>query len=72
MCLAAIYWADIRSVYFCADRLTAERAGFMDDHLYREVALPADSREVRTRQLPLEEMDRLLDEWEGMEGKVLY
>jgi guanine deaminase len=72
MCLSAIYWADIRNLWFCAGRQAAEKAGFMDRQLYDEIALPVDSREIATSQLSLEEMESLLDEWDGMEGKVLY
>lgn len=72
MCLAAIYWADIRLLWFSAGRQDAEKAGFMDRHLYDEINLPQDSREIVTTQLSLEEMGKLLDEWDRMEGKILY
>ena len=72
MCLSAIYWADIRRLWYCAGRSEAEKAGFMDRHLYDEIALPPASREIITSQRSLEEMDRLLDEWDRREGKVLY
>ncbi len=72
MCLAAIYWADIRQLWFSAGRLDAEKAGFMDRFLYDEINLPQDSREILTKQLSLEEMGKLLDEWDRMEGKILY
>ncbi|MFO7669245.1 MAG: nucleoside deaminase [Bacteroidales bacterium] len=72
MCLSAIYWADIRSLWYCAGRLEAEKAGFMDRHLYEEIALPSASREIISSQLALEKMEKLLDEWERLEGRVLY
>lgn len=72
MCLSAIYWADIRKLWYCAGRHDAEKAGFMDRHLYDEITLPADSREIVTCQLDLEEMKELMNEWDNMEGKVLY
>ena len=72
MCLSAIYWADIRNLWFCAGRKTAEKAGFMDRELYNEITLPVDARKITTSQLRLEEMESLLDEWDSMEGKVLY
>ncbi len=72
MCLSAIYWADIRNLWFCAGRKAAEKAGFMDRELYDEIALPVDSRKIATSQLNMEEMESLLDEWDRMEGKVLY
>ena len=72
MCLAAIYWSDIRTFYFSAGRSDAEHAGFMDKHLYREVSLPPESREIKSTRIELDEMTGLLDEWDRMEGKILY
>lgn len=72
MCLAAIYWADIRSLYFARDRSDAELLGFMDKHLYCEIALEEDQREIISTRISLPEMQALMDEWMGMEGKKLY
>ena len=72
MCLAAIYWADIRSVYYCAGRDVAERIGFMDRKLYVELTLPPGKREMKSSIIGLQEMDFLLDVWDQMEGKILY
>jgi len=72
MCLGAIYWADIREVYFCAGRQVAERIGFMDKHLYEEFARSTEKREIRTTLITSTDMDHLLDEWDRKEGKILY
>lgn len=72
MCLAAIYWADIRHLYFCSGREQAEAIGFMDRHLYEEIASRPDQREMSSTQIGLPEMDPLLEEWEGLEDKILY
>ena len=72
MCLAAIYWADIRSLYFSKGRSDAEIIGFMDKHLYHELSLKEDQREIRTSRLDLPEMEQLMEEWMRMDGKNLY
>lgn len=72
MCLSAIYWADIRALYYSSGKSDAENAGFMDKHLYREISLPPESREIHSTRIRMEEMDQLLDEWDRMEGKILY
>ena len=72
MCLGAIYWADIRKVYFSAGRQVAERIGFMDKHLYDEFALSSKGREMSTTLISIGAMDKLLDEWDHMDGKILY
>ena len=52
MCLSAIYWSRISRVVFASDRNDADRAGFRDDLLYRELLMdPAD------RSLPFEQLD---------------
>ena len=72
MCLAAIYWADIRQLYFCSGQEVAEKIGFMDRHLYEEIARLPEQREMQSIKIDLPEMDHLLDEWNGMEDKLLY
>jgi guanine deaminase len=72
MCLAAIYWADIRNLFFCSGRKQAEKIGFMDRHLYEEFARLPEQREMNTTQIGIADMDRLLEEWNGLEDKILY
>ena len=72
MCLAAIYWADIRMLYFARGRSDAERMGFMDNHLYHELSLEVDQREILTTRIAVPEMEALMEEWMGLKGKKLY
>lgn len=72
MCLGAIYWADIRHVFFAADRSEAERIGFMDSHLYKEFSRTPEDREMKSALIQVSEMDLLLDEWKNLDGKTLY
>lgn len=72
MCLSAIYWANIRSLYYCAGRDVAEKIGFMDRHLYDEISLPIEEREMSSVNIILGEMEGLLEEWNKMEGRILY
>lgn len=72
MCLAAIYWAHIRHLYYCSGREQAESIGFMDRHLYEEIASRPDQREMHSTRIGIPEMDHLLEEWEGLDDKILY
>lgn len=72
MCLAAIYWADIRTLFYSNGRADAERMGFMDKHLYNEITLHEENRELLTTRMPVPEMKELMKEWKGLEGKMLY
>ena len=72
MCLAAIYWARVRRVFYANTRHDAARIGFADDWIQREVARP-----LRRRALPMEQMLRdealaALQEWERKADKVPY
>ncbi|MCK4747081.1 MAG: nucleoside deaminase [Bacteroidales bacterium] len=72
MCLAAIYWADIRTLFYSADRKEAQKIGFMDNHLYSEFTLPEDKREVSSTRIEMNEISHLLEEWDSMEDKIIY
>ena len=72
MCLAAIYWAGIRTLFFCNGRSDAEKIGFMDNHLYHELSRESHEREILTSQLGLPEMEALMTEWLALDGKNLY
>jgi len=72
MCLAAIYWADIRQLYFCSGREIAEKIGFMDRHLYEEIRRPAEQREMQSKQIRIPEMEHLLEEWDRLEDNLHY
>jgi len=72
MCLAAIYWADIRNLYYCSGRDEAERIGFMDSQLYNEISLPIQDRAIKSSRRMVDEMDQLLDRWNGLKGKIFY
>lgn len=47
MCLGAIYWARLRTVFYAADRADAAGIGFSDAHIYAEMVEPPEKRAVR-------------------------
>ena len=72
MCLSAIYWAGIEKLWYCADRKEAEKAGFMDSHLYGQMCLPESARTLITGHINSAGMQDLLTDWQSMEDKQLY
>jgi len=72
MCLAAIYWARIRSVFYGNTRKDAARIAFDDELIYREVALPLGRRQLRMKQLLRKEALRAFVEWERKSNKIPY
>ncbi len=72
MCLAAIYWARIRAVYFGNTRKDAARIAFADNWIYREIALPVGRRKLVMKQFLHEEALAAFAEWERKTDKVAY
>lgn len=72
MCLAAIYWSRASKIYFAASREDAASAGFDDEFLYRELALPIASRSLPILRLPCEEANQLFEDWRNDLGKIRY
>jgi len=72
MCLAAIYWARIETVYFGCDCEDAARAGFDDSFLYKELRLPRSGRMLKTVQLMPTEAWESFQTWIDAENKVDY
>ena len=72
MCLSAIYWARIRTVYYANTRRDAARIEFDDDFIYREVPLPIRRRKLPMRQLLRNEALKAFVEWEQKPDKIRY
>ncbi len=72
MCLAGIYWARIRRVYYANTRQDAAQIGFDDAVIYRELALPLRRRKLPMQQLLRREAEVAFREWARKPGKVLY
>jgi len=72
MCLSAIYWARIQSVFYGNTRKDAAKIAFDDDHIYREVALPIRKRQLVMKQLLRNEALEAFREWDEKEDKIRY
>jgi tRNA(Arg) A34 adenosine deaminase TadA len=72
MCLAAIYWARVRKVFFGATRKDAAAIDFDDEFIYREVARPVGRRQLTMKQVLRSEALVAFDEWRHKEDKVPY
>lgn len=72
MCLSAIYWANIKTVYYCSDRFDAAKIGFSDKFIYDELALPVSERNIQIKQIDLPVASELLNEWSGKQDKTFY
>ncbi len=72
MCLAAIYWARFRKVYYGNTRKDAARIEFDDDFIYQEVARPIGRRKISMKSLLRSEALVAFREWQGKADKVRY
>jgi tRNA(Arg) A34 adenosine deaminase TadA len=72
MCLAAIYWARLRKIYYANTRKDAAAIEFDDDFLYREVMLPVSRRKIPMKQLLRKEALKVFAEWAAKPDKIRY
>jgi guanine deaminase len=72
MCLAAIYWARLRKMYYANTRRDAAKIKFDDDLIYREVALPILRRKIPMKQLLRDEALEVFEEWKDKPDKICY
>ena len=72
MCLAASYWAGISHIYFAADRIQAEQAGFIDAKLYTELTKPLAERSIPIEHIQCESSDKPFERWRKEMDKIPY
>src|SRR3954465_13057293 len=70
MCLAAIYWARLRKVYYANTRSDAADIDFDDAFFYREVRKPIMQRELPMKQLLRAEALLAFKEWKNKPDKI--
>ncbi len=72
MCLAAIYWARIPSVFYANTREDAARIQFDDLLISRELARPVTQRKLLMKQLLRREALSAFKAWELKTDKIAY
>jgi len=72
MCLGAVYWAQIKTVYFANTRHDAAAIGFNDSFIYEELNCAHDARTVRMIACGREEAIRVFSLWQQKGNRILY
>ena len=72
MCLSAVYWAGIKTVYYSSDQNDAEKIGFSDKFIYDELKLDTNARSVKMNHIDLQKAKELFKEWEDKNDKIEY
>lgn len=72
MCLSAIYWARIPTVFYGNTRKDAADIGFDDDFIYQQVPLPPEQRAIKMSLFLRDEALSSFQAWAGKSDKVRY
>jgi guanine deaminase len=72
MCLGAIYWSGIKTVFYAADRKDAAAAGFNDKYIYDEISNRAEKRHLTFTQLKEVDGSEVFRIWNRFEKKIPY
>lgn len=72
MCLGAIYWAHIKTIYYAGTRSDAAKAGFDDDFIYREINIDPEKRSVPAFNFMPDEGAAVFKLWLDKEDRTNY
>lgn len=72
MCLAAIYWAHIDTVYYANTRVDAAQIGFDDNKIYEELNWPIADRTMPMHRLECDKAVESFKLWEAKMDKAAY
>lgn len=72
MCLGAIYWAHLDTIYYANDRKAAAGIGFDDDFIYQEIDRPLTERHRPIHVLLPEEAKKAFQMWMESSEKTEY
>lgn len=72
MCLGAIYWSNIKEVYYAADSDDAEQADFRDKYIYDEFKKEESKRLIKLKQIKIKSRKKPFLNWLNSENIVKY
>jgi guanine deaminase len=72
MCLGAVYWSGIPTVFYGNSREDAGEYGFHDLYIYQQVGIPPDSRQVRFTRILQKEALEAFNQWDQKSDKIQY
>ncbi len=72
MCLSAIYWAQIDSIYYANTKNDAANIGFNDQFIYDEMCLDKDKRQIAMHQILEAEAKSAFELWDHSVMKTNY
>ena len=72
MCLGAIYWAHIKTIYFGNTQADAEAINFSDKFIYEQFAKPVKDRLIPQIPLLRDETIKTFEKWANKSDKKPY
>jgi tRNA(Arg) A34 adenosine deaminase TadA len=72
MCLGAIYWAHIDTIYYANTKEDAAAIGFDDEFIYKEIAIPIENRKLHFKQFIRDEALQIFKLWQLSDTKSAY
>ena len=72
MCLGAVYWAGISQIYYGNSREDAGKYGFDDSHIYQQIDMALDKRQVRFTRILGKEAIEAFNYWDQKSDKIEY
>lgn len=72
MCLGAIYWARLNTIYYGNNKTDAKKIGFDDEFIYKELDVEPDKRKIKAIPFLREEAIVSFQMWEEKEDKIEY
>jgi guanine deaminase len=72
MCLGAIYWARLATVYFACNRYDAAAAHFDDSFIYDDYIKPPAQRGIPMHHIQLPNAIQPFEQWAAKNDKRLY
>jgi guanine deaminase len=72
MCLGAVYWSGIPTVFYGNSRDDAGEYGFNDLFIYEQVGIPPDNRQVRFSRILEKEALEAFNHWDQQSDKIQY
>ncbi len=72
MCLSAIYWSGIKTVYFASTREDADKAGFSDKIIYAEFNKRNSEKSIHLKRLRVEDSKSVFEKWNNKIDKIKY
>jgi len=72
MCFSSIYWAHLDKVYYAANHLDAQKAGFDDAFIYDEIKLDYNKRKIPFSEIQHELKIVPFEKWDQLDDKIEY